>query len=289
MLPAERREITVAFFDLAGFSSTAERLGDDAVTPFVNHAMRTIAAEVRASGGYVNKFLGDGLLALWNAPAPLEEHATAALCAAVRVRHALGERRPNAEHGGDGDAAPTAAAPVGEHANAGLERSPVRVGVATGEALVGDFGAPPELMDYTAIGRVVNDAAHLEQAAKSFGAWCLLSAADGSFNPLGPISEELRDVAFTRPVGPVLLRGRRTPRSVFELLTPSASRDAAWCIALAQATREAVDAVDEGHIVDARQRFASIVERFDDPVAKAWMAALGDIDDPARVMLTVNR
>ncbi len=145
----QRRRITAVFFDLEGFSAMTASRGDEATLALLNKAMHATATAVRANGGYVNKFLGDGLLALFNAPADLPDHET----------HALNAVR---------DACQAVA-----NLNAGMK---LRAGVATGEALVGDCGAPPELRDYTAIGKVVNDAANLEKAAKALNTQTLIAA-----------------------------------------------------------------------------------------------------------------
>jgi adenylate cyclase len=142
-LPTERRAVSVVFFDLAGFGAMTAAVGDERALALLNEAMGVMAGAVRSNGGFVNKFLGDGLMALFNAPSDLAGHERAALCA---VRDAV------VGLGGVGGGALV-----------------LRAGVASGEALVGDCGAPPVLRDYTAVGGVVNDAAHLEQAAKAVG------------------------------------------------------------------------------------------------------------------------
>ena len=147
-LPTERREVSVVFFDIAGFGAMTEELGDERALALLNGAMGVMAGAVRAHGGFVNKFLGDGLMALFGAPVAMDGHARAALCAVRDAQRGL----------------------------AGLDESlVVRAGVSSGEALVGDCGSPPELRDYTAVGRVVNEAAHLEEAAKGLGVRVLCS------------------------------------------------------------------------------------------------------------------
>jgi len=278
VLPAERRLVTVAFFDLVGFSATVERLGDANVAFLVNDAMNVIARHVRDSGGYVNKFLGDGLMAVWNAPAERPDHpaaaARAALGAARELKSRWGEPLSRGER------------TDGPDATIDPPSSPLRVGLATGPAQVGDFGAPPDLVDYTAIGPTVNDAAHLEKAAKALGVWCLLTdendAIDDESEQGRRVSETPHEVpaartsafasglderAVLRPVGPVLLPGRTRPRRVFTIVE-------AEQIDAADASAAALALLAGGRPSAAGDAFRTLAEKRDDSLAYAWLDAI---------------
>ena len=116
--------------------------------------MGAMTDEVIATGGYVNKFLGDGLMAFWSAFEPQPDQAERAARAAVRCQERMAEicRQP------------------------GMEGLSLRIGLSMGKAIVGDCGAPPRLNDYTAIGDVVNLAARLESANKQFGTGVLMDS-----------------------------------------------------------------------------------------------------------------
>jgi len=151
----EERVIAVMFCDLAGFTTIAERLGGAGAVSTLNQVMGAMTDEVIATGGYVNKFLGDGLMAFWSAFELQPDQAERAARAAVRCqeRMELIRRQP------------------------GMEGLSLRIGLSMGKAIVGDCGAPPRLNDYTAIGDVVNLAARLESANKQFGTGVLMDAA----------------------------------------------------------------------------------------------------------------
>jgi class 3 adenylate cyclase len=146
----EQRTATILFGDLAGFTTISEQLGSEAVVATLNMYMSAMAHELTERRAYVNKFLGDGLLAFWSAfePEPEQGQLAAEACRACqRVVKAIGER-PDRQS---------------------LPKVSLRLGVATGSVTIGDCGAPPDLNDYTVIGDSANLAARLESANKQFG------------------------------------------------------------------------------------------------------------------------
>ncbi|MBM4111211.1 MAG: CHASE2 domain-containing protein [Phycisphaerae bacterium] len=150
----EERVIAVMFCDLAGFTTIAERLGGVGAVSTLNQVMGAMTDEVIATGGYVNKFLGDGLMAFWSAFEPQPDQAERAARAAMRCQERMESIRRQP----------------------GMEALSLRIGLSMGKAIVGDCGAPPRLNDYTAIGDVVNLAARLESANKQFGTGVLMDA-----------------------------------------------------------------------------------------------------------------
>src|SRR5690606_33212715 len=159
----------------------------------INDCMRAFTAELTKADAYVNKFLGDGLMAFWSAFADDPDQADKAVRAAAACLEAIetvNERRRAHEP----DAPPLS----------------VRVGVATGVAIVGDCGAPPELNDYTAIGNAVNLASRLEGACKAFGVRAMI---DGRTRELmkAPPPRALR------PLGRVVVVGQTVPVEVYEM------------------------------------------------------------------------
>lgn len=189
----EAREITVLFLDVAGFTSLSERLDGPQTVALINDCMRAFTAELTRADAYVNKFLGDGLMAFWSAFAPDPDQADKAVRAAAACLDAI--ERVNAQRRAlDPDSPPLS----------------VRVGVATGVAIVGDCGAPPDLNDYTAIGNAVNLASRLEGACKAFGVRAMI---DGRTRDLlrQPPPRPLRRL------GRVVVVGQTVPVEVFEV------------------------------------------------------------------------
>jgi adenylate cyclase len=148
-LGGELREITVLFCDLRGFSGISERLDPPALTRVVNDFFAAATEAIQAHGGMIDKYFGDAVMALWNAPLDQPNHAELACRAAL----AIGERM---------------AALNARRAAAGEQILVSGIGIDTGFCTVGNFGSK-ERFDYSALGDTVNIAARLEGETKAFG------------------------------------------------------------------------------------------------------------------------
>jgi len=148
-LGGERREITVMFADLSGFTALSTRLPPEELMAVTNtyHAMMVEAVE--ATGGYVNQFLGDAVMAIWGAPLADPDHAASAARAALRIVDKIMQAKAEADAQG-----------VAGYA--------VKIGINTGPAVVGNVGAPKRY-NYTAVGETVNIAARLESVPEDYG------------------------------------------------------------------------------------------------------------------------
>jgi adenylate cyclase len=198
-LSGERREITSLFSDIEGFTATMHRAGPEELVETLDQYFEGLAGIVIDHGGMVDKIVGDGMHALFNAPIDLENHAQRALECAISIRAWSESFR---QHD------PAAAIGLGG----------TRVGIETGPAVVGDVGIQSKL-DYTAHGDAVNMAARLEAGNKELGsAICV-----------GPGAAAQCDANLLRPLGQLTVRGRDEPIAVFEPWpedTPSAWREA---------------------------------------------------------------
>ena len=145
VLGGETRNVTVLFADIAGYTRRVEGRPPSEAIGLVNGCLSVMVEAVDAQAGYVDKFIGDAVMALWNAPAMQADHARLALDAALTAI----ERLAQAEAG---SADPLA----------------FRIGLETGEASVGNMGTEGRLA-YTAIGDTVNIAARLEALCKVYG------------------------------------------------------------------------------------------------------------------------
>lgn len=152
----ERRVVTVLIADLVGFTALSERSEPEVVVHLLNGYLQAMASAIAEHGGYVSKFMGDGILALFGAPERNPWQALDAVEAALAMRAAL--TRYNAEL-----------------ARAGHAPLRIGVGIHCGPAVVGLLGNA-ELVEYTAIGDVVNTAARIEGMTRRFGVDILVSA-----------------------------------------------------------------------------------------------------------------
>ena len=156
-LHGERRVLTLLFSDLAGFTSASEHLPPEAVAQALNAYFSRMTHTVHEHGGTVDKFIGDAVMAFWNAPLTDPDHATRALACAQAMQADMATLRAQWQGTPFADVR-------------------LRTGVHTGEAAVGHLGSD-ERFTYTAVGDAVNTAARLEGANKAFGTSTLLSGA----------------------------------------------------------------------------------------------------------------
>ncbi len=154
-LGGERRELSIYFSDLAGFTSISESLDPEALTGLLNDYLTAMTDIIHEEGGTVDKYEGDAIIAFWNAPLDQPDHALRAVRAAVRCQRRLAELRPEFQQRTD-------------------KPFRMRIGLNTGPAVVGNLGSHTRF-DYTMLGDAVNLAARLEGVNKVFGTETLLS------------------------------------------------------------------------------------------------------------------
>ena len=184
------REATILFGDLAGFTTISEVLGGPAVVSTLNLYMGAMTKELTERRAYVNKFLGDGILAFWSAFGEEPEQGRLSIEAALACQKAVNEigKRPDRQ---------------------GLPLVSLRLGMATGKVVIGDCGAPPDLNDYTMIGDSGNLAARLESANKQFGSSILID---------GRTAELAKDSGLALlSLGRVVVVGQTIPIDLFEV------------------------------------------------------------------------
>jgi adenylate cyclase len=195
-MEGEEREVTTMFTDFVGFTSISESLEGKATVKLLNVYLGEIAEALMQEGAYVNKFLGDGIMAFWGAPVDQPDHAARACRAAIAAVATL-ERVNNLPEYKD------------------LPKLGMRLGISTGKAIVGDCGAPPKLNDYTVIGDPINLAARLESANKLVGTRILVTARTRELIP-----PDERNALAWRPMGLLRVVGQQKPQEIWELLGP---------------------------------------------------------------------
>lgn len=188
-LGGEQREISVLFCDIRGFTAWSEELAPQVVVTQLNRLLSVLTACVFETGGTLDKFTGDGLMAFWGAPLDQPNHADRATETAAAMEAALAAF--NAELGGDYEFR-------------------IGIGVHSGPAVVGNIGHE-QRHDYTAIGDTVNLSARLEAATKDLGVGTLVSeATHGELSPL-------LQARFVAVDGEISVKGRRQPVQVYSL------------------------------------------------------------------------
>ncbi len=187
-LGGERRELTIFFSDLQGFTTISEGLDPEKLTTLLNEFLSAMTDILLEEDGTLDKYEGDAIIAFWNAPLDVPDHATRACVAAVRCQQELARRRPDWQ------------------ARYGCALH-MRVGLHTGEAVVGNLGSQQHF-DYTVLGDAANLASRLEGANKAFGTATMIS---------GTTYAQARAGVLARELGQLVVVGRREPVTVHEL------------------------------------------------------------------------
>ncbi|MEG4075022.1 GAF domain-containing protein [Microcoleus sp. Pol14C2] len=193
LMVGERKEVTILFSDIRGYTTLTENLGASDVVSLLNEYFETMVEAVIHYEGILDKFIGDALMAVFGAPLPLnppESHGWMAVQSALDMRRRLKEfndSRPSAD--------------------------PFRfgIGISSGEVVSGNIGSQKR-MDYTVIGDAVNLSSRLEQLTKEYGCDIILSEFTYSL---------CREGIWVRELDKVRVKGKNQPVGIYELLQNS--------------------------------------------------------------------
>jgi len=189
-LGGERRILSIFFSDLQGFTSISENLDPETLVDLLNDYLTAMTDIIHEEGGTIDKYEGDAIIAFWNAPLDVPDHAVKAVRAALRCQAKLADMRPNYK----------------ERVGAELH---MRIGINTGTAVVGNLGSHKRF-DYTVMGDAVNLAARLEGANKQFGMFTMISQAT---------KDLVGSQFFLREIARLAVVGRKEAVTVYEPAT----------------------------------------------------------------------
>jgi class 3 adenylate cyclase len=184
-LGGQLQDVTVLFCDLEGFTAFSEGASPETVLTILNQYLALVVSVIQSYAGTVNKFIGDGVMALYNTPLTQTDHTLRAVRTALQIRDSLREFAEQLEP---------------------EQRMHMNVGIHTGQAVVGNIGTP-QLMEFTAIGDAVNLAARLQGLAT--GGRILISEAAW---------QQVRSQALATPMGQQMVKNRREPVMVYEVV-----------------------------------------------------------------------
>jgi class 3 adenylate cyclase len=249
----EPRFLTVFFSDLENFSSRAEQLAPDDLLVQISTYLEEVSGAISEEGGTVDKFIGDGVMAFWNAPVQRPDHVLRACAGALRAARRM--QRVN-------DA----------WEREGRPRIRIRIGLHCATVLVGNVGSSTRL-SYTALGDGVNVAARLEGINKLFGTTICISDS---------IFEQVRAEILARPLKRVQVKGRKTEFMIYELLAFRASDDPELRVRdrdeqLSAMTWQASQQIEAGEFAAAERTYRAILDNFPgDPVARFMLKECGE-------------
>lgn len=193
-LGAEPLEISMLFSDIRDFTTVSENLSGSELARALGLYLDAMARSIDAHQGTIDKYIGDSVMAFWNAPLPIENDARRACLAALHSVRACDQLFSSPEWGG-------------------LPRWATRYGIHRDRVMVGNFGAPDRL-NYTAMGDGVNTASRLEGLNKAYGTWIMVSET---------IRDAVADEFVFRKLDVVAVKGKTKPTAVFELLGETAT------------------------------------------------------------------
>jgi adenylate cyclase len=196
-LGGERRPVTVFFSDVRDFTTISEQVLPERLMEFTSEYLEGLVKIVLEERGTVDKFVGDQVMAYWNAPTPNPDHAADGCRAVLRCRdwsNAQNER----------------------WAREGTPILYTRFALHLGDAIVGNVGSS-DRMDYTVMGASINLGSRIEGLNKVYGTQVLVTR---------PVADAVGDRFVTRPVDRVLPKGAVNPLDIFELLGAPAGLDA---------------------------------------------------------------
>lgn len=191
-LGTEIIELTVLFSDLENFTGVSEAVGKDLVTQVLGPYLKFLTEALQSRGATVDKFIGDAVMAFWGAPSACPTHALEACRAALESRRGLERLRD-------------------EWRAMGIEPMRTRMGINSGDAMVGNIGYE-ERLSYTAMGDAVNLAARLESLNKLYGTSILIGE-----NTKRAVGDALR----CRLIDKVSVKGRLVGGEIYELIDES--------------------------------------------------------------------
>jgi adenylate cyclase len=229
LMVGERKDVTILFSDIRGYTTLTENLGASEVVSLLNQYFETMVEAVFNHQGTLDKFIGDALMAVFGAPLPLtENHAWMAVKSALDMRWrlaAFNQRRI-------------------------LENHPlihIGIGISSGEVVSGNIGSKKR-MDYTVIGDGVNLSARLESATKEYGCDIILSEST---------YELCRDRIWVRELDRIRPKGKSQPVSIYELIGEAD-------MPLNDATRRLLDCYEAGRHAYINRDFRKALTYFYD-------------------------
>lgn len=235
-LGGERRYMTVLFSDIEGFASLCEKLTPEEVSGILNEYLGQMMNCIKITGGTLDKFIGDAIMAEWNAPVFQEDHAARACKTALLMMEELRNLKEKWQK----------------------ENKPpfnIRIGINTGEMVVGNLGSK-EIFDYTVVGTEVSTSARLEPLNKDFSTY--IAVSESTYREA---EKHYPGKFFFRILGRVVLKGTTVPLDVYELVD--------WKNTISKERLEAVEIYREGlglfleaRFSDAKRMFQKAIEKY---------------------------
>ncbi len=244
-LGGETRELSIFFSDIQGFTTISESLSPEDLTALLNEYLTAMTDIIMEEGGTVDKYEGDAIIAFWNAPVDLPDHAVRAVRAALRCQQKLSAMRPQLK----------------TRYGANLF---CRIGINTGRVVIGNMGSH-QRFNYTFLGDAGNLASRLEGANKQFGSFIMISEFT---------RDRLNDEFVVRELSRLQVKGKKQPVRVFEPMFPT---DYNRRRTVLERFTTALAVYYQGRFGEALEQFSAIADR-DEP-ARAYLERCRELSE----------
>jgi len=192
-LGGEKRTITIFFSDIRGFTTLSEKLSPEGLVKLLNEYLSAMTGIILKNNGVVDKYIGDAIMAFWNAPLNQPDHATLACNACLEMEQKLKKLQAHWD-------------------KQGLPHIEIGIGLNSGKAVVGNMGSESRF-DYTAMGDTVNLGSRLEGLNKAYGTRIIISETTAA--------ELDKKLFLVRMLDKVKVKGKNEPITIFELVSKS--------------------------------------------------------------------
>jgi adenylate cyclase len=242
-LGGEKRELTVLFSDIRGFTAMSEKLGPEELVALLNHYLTKMTDVVFKYNGMLDKYIGDAIMAVYGAPVPRSDHAKLACQTAIDMLIELKQLQL-------------------EWRDQQLPIMDIGIGINTGPMIVGNMGSNSKDLkkfNYTVIGDAVNLASRIEHLNKTYGSRILISEFTYQY-----AKDELRHV---REIDVTQVRGRESEVRLYEILVEDLYETLDWLPDF----NEAYQLFRNGKLAQAKKIFKNLVKEQQDPVSHFYM------------------
>ncbi len=241
-LGGERKNLSILFSDIAGFTTFAEQKQPEELVSFINEYLSAMTEIVLENGGTLDKYLGDAVMAFWGAPLEVEDHAYKACITALKMQEKLVEMREKWSKWGE--------TPIR-----------IRIGINTGDVIVGNIGGAKRF-DYTVLGDDVNLASRLEGANKEYGTNIMISDSTLKI---------CNDKILVRELDIIRVKGKKEPTKVYELISIIGDKKAEEAIEKMDLYFQAIDLYRQKSFEPAMDYFRRSYEKLGDYPSKVYM------------------
>jgi len=227
-----KKHVTIFFADMSGFTTLAEKSSPEEISQILIDVLNLFTDEIIENKGVIDKYIGDCVMAFWGAPIDSDNDEINACKAAVASMKSLAEKNKEFE-------------------KKGLPHISFRVGIHSGEAIVGNLGSD-RVFDYTVVGDSVNLASRMESLNKHFGTGILIS--EDTLKKTG-------EMFITREIGPIEVKGKTVSTGVYELIDNKENADEKT-IELVELYNKGLSSFNSKKFQDATGLFTKIINEF---------------------------